>query len=98
MIVVTGDVVATPETIGQIRLLSIEHVERSRLEDGCISHGVHVDVQNPMRFVFVERWADWNALQAHFAVPASRAFARAIAGLAASRPSLQIYEATEKSL
>ena len=76
MIVVTGDAVAKPETFDEVRRLSLEHVHRSRSEPGCISHAVHIDCENPLRLVFVEQWADKQALMAHFQVPASRAFDR----------------------
>jgi quinol monooxygenase YgiN len=93
IIIVTGEVVARPETAVEIRRLAMEHVARSRAEPGCISHDVHADLHDPLRLVFVERWADAAALKAHFAVPASRAFGRALAGLAAGAPSMQVYEA-----
>ncbi len=38
-----------------------------------------------MRLVFFEQWADRAALLAHFAVPASRDFVRALQPLAAGR-------------
>jgi quinol monooxygenase YgiN len=95
MIVVTGSVTARPETSEQVRELSFEHVHRSRTEPGCISHAVHIDCENPLRLVFIERWADRAALAAHFAVPASRNFVRALHPLAASAPDIQIYEATQ---
>ena len=93
MILVTGDIVARPDTLDQALALSLEHVRRSRAEPGCISHAVHRDEENPLRLVFVEQWSDRAALLAHFAVPASRAFAKAVGGLAAQAPTLQIYEA-----
>jgi len=93
MILVTGDVVAKPDTLDEILALSLEHVRRSRAEPGCLSHAVHRDEENPLRLVFVEQWTDRAALLAHFAVPASRAFAKAVGGLAAQAPTLQIYEA-----
>jgi quinol monooxygenase YgiN len=98
VIIVTGDVVARPDTAAEIRRLSLEHVARSRAEPGCLSHDVHADLHDPLRLVFVERWADEAALQAHFAVPASRAFGRALGGLAAATPTLQIYTADTVSL
>ncbi|WP_076997109.1 putative quinol monooxygenase [Variovorax sp. KK3] len=93
MIVVTGDIVAKPDTLDQVLALSLEHVRRSRAEPGCISHAVHRDEENALRLVFVEQWSDRAALLAHFAVPASRAFAKALGGLAAQAPTLQIYDA-----
>ncbi len=58
MSMVTGEAVATPDTADEIQGITIAHVERSRLEAGCPSHDVHVGVENPSRFVFVERWSD----------------------------------------
>src|SRR5258705_11815912 len=95
MIVVTGSVTAREDTLGAVRELSLEHVHRSRTESGCISHSVNVDCENPLRLVFIEQWADRAALAAHFAVPASRNFVRALGALVASPPTLEIYDATK---
>ena len=94
MILVTGSVMARRETFDDIRRLSLEHVHRSRAEPGCISHAVHVDCDNPLRLVFIEQWADRDALLAHFAVPASREFVRALRQLAAEATTLEVYDAT----
>jgi quinol monooxygenase YgiN len=95
MIVVTGGVTARTETFDEIRKLSLEHVHRSRTEPGCISHAVHVDCENPLRLVFIERWVDRAALAAHFAIPTSRNFVRALHPLASGAPDIQIYDATK---
>ena len=76
-IVVTGAALATAETIDAMIEVSLVHVRRSRTEPGCLFHAVHRDVEEPLRLVFVERWASSAALQAHFAVPESREFVRA---------------------
>ena len=93
MIVVTGSVTARADSLDQVRELSLEHVRRSRLEPGCISHAVHVDCENPLRLVFFEQWADREALLAHFAVPASREFVRELRSLAAEASTIDIYDA-----
>src|ERR1035437_5609760 len=92
MIVVTGSVTAREDS--EIRKLSLEHVQRSRKEPGCVCHAVHVDCENPLRPVFIEEWADRAALSAHFAVPASRDFVRVLQPLAAAATTIEIYEAT----
>jgi len=94
MILVTGSVVAKEGCLAEAIALSLEHVRRSRLEGGCLSHAVHQDVENPQRLVFVEEWADQAALGAHFAVPASRAFGKALAALAAQPPEMTVFEAS----
>jgi quinol monooxygenase YgiN len=93
MILVTGSVVAREDSFDEVCRLSLEHVQRSRSEPGCISHAVHVDCEDPLRLVFVERWADRAALMAHFAVPASRDFVRALQPLAAGATIIELYEA-----
>jgi quinol monooxygenase YgiN len=95
MILVTGSIVARQETLDQVRKLSLAHVHRSRSEPGCIAHTVHVDCENPLRLVFVEQWADRNALLAHFAVSASRDFVRAVQPLAVAAATLEIYDANQ---
>ncbi|RZU02633.1 putative quinol monooxygenase [Rivibacter subsaxonicus] len=94
MILVTGSLVAREGGFEQALALSLEHVRRSRLEPGCLAHAVHIDAEDASRLVFVEQWADPPALKAHFALPASRAFARAIAALAVGEPQLSVFDAT----
>ena len=93
MIIVTGTIHARLDTLDELRRLSLEHVARSRAEPGCLEHGVAIDANDGLRLVFFERWADRAALDAHFKVPASGAFVRDAARLAAQRPTIEIYEA-----
>ena len=93
MILVVGSVVAKQGQLDALLALGIAHVARSRTEPGCLSHAVHRDVENPLRLVFVERWADAAALAAHFALPASREFVKAAAALADGRPEIDVFEA-----
>lgn len=94
MIIITGSVTGTDATIDELIGLSLEHVRRSRLEPGCLSHEVARDVENPLRLVFAERWADMAAVTTHFAVPASGDFVRAAMALAESPPTLELFEAS----
>lgn len=94
MVIVTGSVQALPDHLDEVLALSLEHVHRSRAELGCLLHSVHQDVEDPHRVVFVEHWADLDALRAHFAVPASGAFVSALADLVSGTPTIEIYEAT----
>ena len=94
MILVTASVTTRSDSFDEVRRLSLEHVCRSRLEPGCLAHAVHADCENPLRLVFIEQWADRAALSAHFAVPASRDFVRALQPLASAASTLEIYDAT----
>ncbi|HEX2541104.1 MAG TPA: putative quinol monooxygenase [Caldimonas sp.] len=98
MVIVTGQIQARLDTAEELRRLSLEHVARSRAEPGCLEHGVAVDVNDGLRFVFFERWADKDALLAHVALPASREFAAEARRLAAHPPEMAVYDASETSL
>lgn len=60
-----------------------------------MSHAVHVDCEDPLRLVFFEQWADRAALAAHFAVPASGEFVRALRSLAVGPTTLELYDANQ---
>src|SRR5690349_11204785 len=98
MIIVTGSIVARPDSIDELLERSLEHVRRSRAEPGCCSHAVHREAENPLRLVFLEEWEDRAALAAHFAVPASRAFAKAARALAEEAPTLIVFEANKVAI
>ena len=93
MILVLGNVVVRDGQVEAALSLSLAHVNRSRTEPGCIAHAVHRDAENPQRLVFVEKWSDLAALQAHFEVPESIEFVGAVAALATEPPGITIYEA-----
>ncbi len=94
MMIVLGNVQVAPEHLQQARQIAREHVERSRAEPGCISHAFYEDPERPHLLVFVEEWESEEALQQHFAVPASAAFGRQMGSLAASRPQVRLLHAT----
>ena len=95
MILVIGHVMTSPKTSAEITRLCTEHSARSRAEPGCLAHNVHADCENPARLVFVERWADEAALKAHFAVPESQAFVKAVRALSPARTHMTVYSAEE---
>jgi len=98
MIIVLGHVVARSETFAALRKESLEHVKRSRSEPGCLVHAVHVDAENPLKLVFVEKWADAAALAAHFKVKGSIDFVGKARALGAEAPVIEIFEAAPAKL
>lgn len=98
MLIVTGSITARPDTIDRVLELSLDHVRRSRQEPGCLLHSVHRDVEEPLRLVFLEHWADGDALRTHFAVPASGAFVNEATALAAAPPEMAIFDAHPAAL
>jgi quinol monooxygenase YgiN len=95
-IIVLGSVTTSSEGLAELLEESLAHVRRSRTEPGCIAHGVSRDEEDPLRLVFVERWADRAALDRHFEVPASGEFVAVVGRLATAPPSLDIYEVTQE--
>lgn len=94
MILVTGSLVASPETLTQLRQICMEHSARSRTEPGCLSHDVHIDCDNPLRLVFLERWADVEALRVHFGRSDARGFVKAARTLAVGGSPVEILQTT----
>ncbi len=94
MIIIVGSILAKTDSLNELLAMSLEHVRRSRSEPGCLTHAVHQDAENSLRLVFVEEWSDRKALTAHFTLPASRAFVKAVSPLAAEPPKMNIYEAS----
>lgn len=95
MILITGNVILTPEHRERMIALGAEHSARSRSEPGCLAHSCHIDVEQPDRLVFVEEWADMAAVRAHFAVPASGAFVAEMRALSPQPPVIRIYAAED---
>ena len=95
MIIVIGSIIAKPEHRDEALRLSLEHVQRSRKETGCIAHNVSVDSENDMRFVFVEYWEDMPALMRHFALEASQTFVAELSSRVAAKPDMKIFDAKE---
>ena len=60
-----------------------------------MAYGVALDVDDPMRLVYFERWADREATRTHLRLPASRGFGKALAARLAALPTLLMCGATE---
>lgn len=83
MIIVTGEILARPDTLDALIAICVDHSRRSRAEPGCVSHDSFIDTENPLRIFFFERWTDMAALKAHFDVPESNDFMRDVRSLSA---------------
>jgi len=95
MIIVTGSVTAKPDSFEPLRDACLAHVRRSRSEDGCLSHAVHIDTENAARLVFFEEWRDMAALKAHFVTPGIAELMAAIREHAASSEKITTYTAEQ---
>ena len=95
MIIVMARVKIRPGRMQEALDLSNKHVARSRLEPGCISHGVYRDGEHDNDLVFVEERESEQALKTHFAVPASQSFVKELVGMSVGRQQFRLYSATE---
>lgn len=79
----------------------LEHVVRevleplvpsALLEPGCLKYTLHVDRDDPCKFVFFESWADREALETHLATPASKELAVKLESLLVQPASLTLLQ------
>ncbi|MDA8870765.1 antibiotic biosynthesis monooxygenase [Rhizobiaceae bacterium] len=80
MIYVVAEVDLKPGHFAEIEAAAHTVAEATRKEDGCISYVCHQPMGEPDRIVFVERWRDRDALQAHFTQPHMGVWQKALKG------------------
>ncbi len=66
-----------PGSLGAVTKAVQPCIEATRKEDGCISYDLHVNVTDDTKLVFVERWENRAALDAHFRTPHLKAWREA---------------------
>ncbi|SMG27495.1 putative quinol monooxygenase [Paraburkholderia susongensis] len=71
--------VAKPGHEEQLRAALEGIVGPTRKEQGVLQYDLHRDVQEPRRFVFVERWVSEEALAAHAKSAHIQAYRKAVA-------------------
>jgi quinol monooxygenase YgiN len=71
--------VAKPGYEEQLREAAEGIVGPTREEQGALQYDLHRDVQEPRRFVFVERWESQEALAAHAKSAHIAAYKKAVA-------------------
>ena len=82
---------AKAEHITQVREILSALVEPTRRESGCLSYELLQNNADPTDFVFVERWANATAEQAHFVTPHLLSALQRLEGLLASEPQICRY-------
>ena len=98
IIIVTGAVVARPDSLEALLAASLAHVHRSRTEPGCLSHAVSLDAEDSHRLTFLERWTDLPSLASHLRQPGSAEFLAAVRNLAAKSQGMEVYTAHPSDL
>lgn len=73
-VVVVAHMEATDGNVDEVRSKLEALVATTRTEDGCEAYDLHVDVGDPNKLTFVERWRDMDALVAHGGQPGMALF------------------------
>jgi quinol monooxygenase YgiN len=81
MIVVTGRVQIPAEHRERFIAIATSMCRHSREDEGCRGYRVYADLEQPDRYVFVEEWADDDALQRHFGQAHTSTFMKDLGGL-----------------
>ncbi len=88
---VIARVKARPDYVAQVRDVLRALVDATRQEPGCLSYELLQNNSDPTEFVFVERWANAPAEQAHFVTPHLLSAIQQLVGLLASEPQISRY-------
>lgn len=91
MIVVVGRVKSDADRRAELIRIGQALAAASRAEQGCISYRLYEDTELENEFVFVEEWADEQALQRHFGTPHIAEFMRAIPAAIVAPPEVKFH-------
>ena len=92
-VVVNGKLVARPEKQAQAEALLSELLAPTHREEGCILYALHRDVDDPHRFVFVERWATRELNEKHLTSDYFQSRLKELPELFSEGPDVTYYEA-----
>ncbi|WP_313674527.1 putative quinol monooxygenase [Mycolicibacterium sp.] len=88
-VVVVASFTAKPESVEAVRAACINAIEAVHDEPGCDLYSLH---QTGDTFVFIEQWADADALTAHSTAPAVAGLFAAIGEHLAGAPDLKMLQ------
>lgn len=95
MIVINARIDATPETVEALTDAILAMEAATAKEDGCEDYTFSVELGNPGAVRITERWANADALKAHFATPHMATFQAAMQVHPPKGIDLHCYEANE---
>jgi quinol monooxygenase YgiN len=96
MILVTGRVRIAAENRERFLEIATAMCRRSREDEGCRGYRVYADLEQDERYVFIEEWADDEALQEHFTQAHTGAFMSALVPMLAE-PADALFHTTASS-
>ena len=86
-IVIVASMTALPDSVDTVREVCMKAVEAVHPEPGCELYALH---EGERTFVFIEQWADEEALQAHSGGPAVAALFSGVSGHLDGKPDIKM--------
>lgn len=65
MIAVVAHITAQAETVALVEEVLQSYLAPTRAEEGCVKYELYRDLDNPLRFTFIEEWTSREALAVH---------------------------------
>ena len=96
MIIITARVQCKPGTEDEFIAAANEVVAKTLEEPGCLAYSCLRDVADASKFMFVEEWADRDALKQHFGTEHLRQFGEKAAHAFLQSPEI-VMHTVEKS-
>ena len=98
MIVVHAEIYAQLPQRDAVRETMLAAQGAAREQDGCISFDFAETIEEPGRFLAIERWRDEAALQAHSLSASYEAYQSAVTPLLVRESEVRVYEGEEARL
>ncbi len=92
MLVIAGTIQIDPSKVSEATPASLEVMEATRAESGCISYSFSADLGKPGLIHVFEEWQSQDDLDAHFKTPHMAKFQQAMAGFGIQGMKVQRYE------
>jgi len=97
MLVVTGVIEVSEDSLTAAKALAGPMGTASRAEAGCHAYAFYQDLEDPGRIRIYEEWEDQAALDAHFATPHMAAFVEGLGALSVKSMNVVKFEQGETS-
>ncbi len=91
-VTVVAIIKATPGNESALKQALLALIPPTRQEAGCLNYDLHVDTENPARFIFHENWSSKAQLDTHLNSPHLDAFEAAAGPLLAEAPQIFVLE------
>jgi len=90
--VISAQVFIKPEHVDAFLAASVELIERSRAEEGCISYSLYQDPNDRTKFLFFEEWKNQAAVDFHFSTEHFANLGKMLEEFASQAPIITIFD------